>query len=85
MIKAGLDWDRVVALVPPRKLFFGWGARDEGTPEVMYRAFVEAIEKRCRNEGLPGSLFLHEEADRGHEITNDMLNAALGFLKEYVD
>jgi predicted esterase len=50
----------------------------------MYRAFVEAIEKRCRNEGLPSSLFLYEEAEKGHEITNDMLNAALGFLKKYL-
>ena len=48
MMNAGLDWDQVAALTAPNKLFLAWGALDEGTPEPMYRAFVDAIEKRCQ-------------------------------------
>ncbi|MDD5705038.1 MAG: hypothetical protein PHR35_03875 [Kiritimatiellae bacterium] len=80
MMAAGIDWDQVVATVAPRKLFFGWGALDEGTPEPMYRAFVDAVRRRCRAESLPDSLTLHEEPDVGHVVTEAMLTAALKFL-----
>ena len=76
MVKAGIDWDQIVALIPPRKIFLGWGAKDEGTPEPMYRAFCDAISARDEK-----SLTVFEEHDRGHEITKPMLEAALGFLK----
>lgn len=76
MLKAGIDWDQVVALIPPRKVFLGWGAKDEGTPEPMYRAFCDAI--RLRDEK---SLAVFEEPDCGHAITIPMLASALGFLK----
>lgn len=82
MVAAGIDWDQVVALAAPRKLFFGWGALDEGTPEVMYRAFVSAIRNRCQQEQLLDSLVVHEEPHRGHEITEAMLPRALEFLRE---
>ncbi len=82
MIKAGIDWDQVVALVAPRKIFLGWGALDAGTPEDMYRAFVDAIEARCKKENLPKSVFTFEEKDHAHEITPKMLSAAIDFLKE---
>lgn len=82
MVEAGIDWDQVVALAAPRKLFFGWGALDEGTPEPMYRAFVDAIEQRCLKEGLAQSVFVHEEPDHGHEITQDMLMSAIRFLQK---
>jgi len=82
MVKAGIDWDQVVSLAAPRKLFFGWGAKDEGSPEVMYRAFVKAIEERCRKEKLPKSIFVHEEPNCGHEITKGMLSNAIKFLRE---
>jgi len=81
MVAAGIDWDQVAALAAPRKLFLGWGALDEGTPEPMYRAFVDAIEQCCRKEGLPQSVFVHEEPDRGHEITDGMLLNAIDFLQ----
>lgn len=81
MVNAGIDWDQVVALIPPRKLFLGWGSKDEGTPEVMYRAFVNAIEERCKKEKLHKSVFVHEE-NCGHKITKDMLLNAIKFLKE---
>jgi len=80
MVDAGIDWDQVVALVAPRKLFLGWGAKDVGTPEVMYRAFWDAIELRCNAEGLPPSVVTHEEPDKGHEVTEAMLTNALMFL-----
>jgi len=60
---------------PPRKLFLGWGARDEGTPEPMYRAFCDAVRRRDLS-----ALTVHEEPDRGHEITASMLDAGLSFL-----
>ncbi len=82
MVAAGIDWDQVVALAAPRKLFFGWGALDEGTPEVMYRAFVSAIRHRCQHARLPDSLVVHEELKRGHEVTEAMLTRALEFLRE---
>ncbi len=84
MLKAGIDWDQVVALAAPRKFFFGWAPKDEGTPEVMYRAFVDAIEARYQAEGLPPSVFVHEEEDGGHELTEAMLGNAIRFLKENV-
>lgn len=80
MMAAGIDWDQVVALTAPRPLFLGWGARDEGTPEVMYRAFLEAVRARCRREGLPESAVGFEEPEGGHAITGAMLKAALDFL-----
>lgn len=80
MVDAGVDWDQVVALTAPRKLFLGWGALDEGTPEPMYRAFTDAIEKRCKKEALPQSVFTYEEVDKGHDITKDMLETAMQFL-----
>ncbi|MFA5393262.1 MAG: hypothetical protein WC081_01340 [Candidatus Ratteibacteria bacterium] len=84
MVNAGIDWDQVVSLIPPRKIFLGWCALDEGSPEVMYRAFVDAIEKRCGAEGLKKSVFVHEEAKTDHTITSGMLTAAMEFLKGYV-
>ncbi|MFH0795813.1 MAG: hypothetical protein V2A65_02000 [Candidatus Omnitrophota bacterium] len=82
MIKAGIDWDQVVALAAPRKLFFGWGAKDEGSPEPMYRAFIKTIENRCKKETLPKSVFVHEEPEHGHEITGKMMANAIQFLKD---
>ncbi|MCM8804553.1 MAG: hypothetical protein NC833_04810 [Candidatus Omnitrophica bacterium] len=81
MVKAGIDWDQVVSLIPPRKIFFGWGSKDPGSPEVMYRSFVKAIEDRCKKEGLPKSVFTYEE-EVEHKITKKMLSSAIKFLKE---
>ena len=82
MVSAGIDWDQVVALAAPRKLLFGWGGQDGGSPEEMYRAFVDAVEARCRAEGLPPSLVCHEEADIAHDLTESMLTDALRFLQQ---
>ena len=82
MIKAGIDWDQVAALAAPRKFFFGWADKDEGSPEAMYRAFVSAIEERCKKEGLPQSVFVREEKGVGHQVTERMLSEALGFLQQ---
>jgi dienelactone hydrolase len=79
MMKAGIDWDQVVSLIPPRKIFMAWGAKDEGTPEPMYKAFCDAIRKRDKK-----SLTVFEELERGHEITMPMLENALGFLKREI-
>lgn len=84
MIKAGIDWDQVVALAAPRPFFFGWGQKDKGTPEIMYHAFVDAIHKRCKEEGLPVSVFTHVEEQEGHNITEAMLSNALEFLAKYL-
>jgi hypothetical protein len=81
MVKAGIDWDQVISLIPPRKIFFAWGSRDQGTPEIMYRSFVKSIEDRCKKENLPKSVFVYEE-DVGHKITERMLSSAIRFLKE---
>jgi len=50
MMQAGLDWDQVVSLIPPRKIFMARGENDKGLPE------------------------------NNHEITMEMLEAALVFL-----
>ena len=50
----------------------------------MYRAFRTALEKRCDSESLPKSVFCYEEPDKGHEITNGMLNASMDFLKKHL-
>jgi dienelactone hydrolase len=76
MMKAGIDWDQVVSLIPPRKIFLAWGAKDAGTPEPMYRAFCDAV--RLKDEK---SLAVFEEPDKGHEITMPMLQDAIRFLK----
>ena len=81
MMKAGIDWDQVVALAAPRKFFFGWGDQDDGSPSLMYRAFVGAIRARCRLERLPSSIEVHEEKGCPHRITPAMLSHALDFLK----
>jgi len=80
MVKAGIDCDQVVSLIPPRKIFLAWGSKDEGSPEVMYRSFVKSIEDRCKKENLPQSVFVYEE-DVGHKITRNMLSSAIKFLK----
>lgn len=80
MMKAGLDWDQVVALIPPRKIFMGWGARDAGSPEPMYRSFVKAIRAQEKKASVR-CLRLYEEPEKGHEITLPMMDAALSFLK----
>lgn len=82
MVSAGIDFDQIVALVPPRRLFFAWGGLDAGTPESSYRAYVEAIRARCHRDALPDALTLHEDPTVGHEITPGMLDAALRFLSE---
>ena len=84
MIAAGIDWDQVVALIAPRKLFLAWGAQDEGTPEPAYRAFRESFIRRCETENLPDSLTCCEEPERGHEITQRQLKAGLEFLKSHL-
>lgn len=76
MVTAGIDWDQVVSLIPPRKIFLGWGAKDAGTPEPMYKAFCDAI--RSRNEQ---SLAVFEDFDTGHTITMPMMQSAIQFLK----
>jgi dienelactone hydrolase len=82
MIEAGIDWDQVVALAAPRKCFLGWGGMDEGTPEVMSRAFVESIRHRCEEEHLPDSVVTHEEPEAGHDITESMLTHGIEFLQK---
>ena len=83
MVTAGIDWDQVVALTAPRPVFFGWGKKDEGTPEAMYRAFVDAIKKRCGENGWPVSVTAHEE-DTEHDVTEGMLSEAMKFLKTHL-
>jgi len=85
MIEAGIDWDQTISLIPPRKIFFGWGGKDEGSPEVMYRSFVNAIEERCRKENLSQSVFTYEEKEIGHKITMKMLEASIKFLKKFLE
>jgi dienelactone hydrolase len=82
MIQAGIDWDDVVALAAPRRMFFGWGDKDEGSPKVMYRAFVKSIRKRCRAERLPCAVETYEEKGGPHKITGGMLAAAMAFLRK---
>lgn len=82
MIQAGLDWDQVVALTPPRRLFLAWGALDAGTPEPAYRAFVTALRVRSEQLGGPPAVTTYEDHERGHELTQPMLQAALSFLAE---
>ena len=82
MMKAGIDWDQVVSLIAPRKILCAWGALDDGSPEPEYRAFVEAIEQRCKAESLPQSVFTCEELDKGHVITHKIINDSMEFLKK---
>lgn len=81
MMKAGIDWDQVVSLIPPRKIFLGWGALDAGSPEIMYRSFINAIERRREKESFGKCVYLHEEPGKGHEITMPMLKNALKFFR----
>ena len=82
MVQAGIDWDQVVSLIRPRKVFLGWAAKDNGSPEPMYRAFVEAIRARRGEDGAGQCVFVHENADGGHEITPAMLDDSMAFLRE---
>ena len=81
MMKAGIDWDQVVSLIPPRKIFLGWGALDAGSPKIMYRSFINAIEKRRKKESFDKCVYLHEEHEKGHEITMQMMERAMRFFK----
>ncbi|MEI6166920.1 MAG: hypothetical protein WCS52_06975 [bacterium] len=85
MIKASIDWDQVVSLIPPRKIFLGWGALDAGSPEIMYRSFISAIERRRKNKSSDKCLSLHEEPGKGHEITLPMLDNALRFFQSHLN
>ncbi|MCC6579078.1 MAG: hypothetical protein IT440_01455 [Phycisphaeraceae bacterium] len=84
MMQAGIDWDQVAALAAPMPLFMQRGTMDEGTPTPMYRAFVDAIESRCRQENLPGSVETFEEPAQGHDITDAGMKAGLAFLQRHV-
>lgn len=81
MIEAGIDFDQVVATIAPRPLFMGWGSKDEGTPESMYRAFVKAYNDRCAQEALPNRLVCHE-GNTGHVLTVEMLRAIMQFFHQ---
>lgn len=83
MVKAGIDWDQVVATVAPRAMFLERGGLDEGTPEPMFRAFVTAIERRCKQEHLPPSVVAFEEPQVGHAVTEPGLQAGLAFLRKH--
>lgn len=85
MMKEGIDLDQVVALTAPRKLFLAWGGQDEGTPEPMFRAYVDAINRRCAEESLPPSVFTCEEAEIGHRVTERSLREGLAFLHRYLE
>ncbi|GEM_PF-2149024 len=84
MIAEGIDWDQVVALAAPRKFLFCTGAKDEGTPEPMIRAFVNAINRRCREEKLPQSVWVCREPEAGHEITEKMMRRAVLFFRTHL-
>jgi len=84
MITKGIDWDQVVALAAPRKFLFCAGGKDIGTPEPMLRAFVQAIRKRCREDNLPQSVWVHSEPSADHTITESMINKAVAFLRSNV-
>lgn len=85
MIKAGIDWDQVVSLIAPRKTFLAWGAKDDGTPEPEYRAFVDAIDARCKDEALGQCAFTHEDYEVGHKMTPAMVDEAMAFLKTHLE
>jgi len=82
MMQAGIDWDQVVSLIPPRKIFMAWGGADKGTPEPMYRSFVQSIRNRQNRIGATDCLTLYEEPENNHEITMEMLDTAFEFLRE---
>jgi dienelactone hydrolase len=82
MVAAGIDWDQVVALAAPRRLFMERGMLDAGTPEPMFRAFVTAIERRCTREHLPLAVTAFEEPQVGHAVTELGLQAGLAFLRK---
>ncbi len=83
MMQAGIDWDQVAALIPPRKIFLAWGALDfSGTPKPMYRAFVEAIRNRALELGIADSPATFEDHEIGHRLTMPILNAAMEFLHQ---
>ncbi|MFA6102860.1 MAG: hypothetical protein WCV67_07755 [Victivallaceae bacterium] len=85
MLQNGIDWDQVVSLIPPRKLFLAWGALDAGTPEQEYKAYTDAIKRRCEEENFQNVLYLYEESNKGHNITMPMLQSAIQFLKASID
>ena len=80
MVKAGIDFDQVAATVAPRKMFLARGTLDAGTPESMFRDFVDAIRKRCRDENLPDDCLGVFESEAGHGITRELLAEAMAFL-----
>jgi len=84
MIAEGIDWDQVVALAAPRKFLFCTGGKDEGTPEPMIRAFVNAINRRCREEKLPQSVWVCKEPEVGHKIMEKMMNRAVLFFRTHL-
>lgn len=75
MMAAGIDWDQVVALIAPRSVMLIHGSEDEGTPEVVVKAFERRI-----NEAAPGSAVVYCDENCGHDFTMKALNAGLDFL-----
>ncbi len=82
MLSKGIDWDQVVALAAPRKFLFCAGEKDKGTPKPMLDAFVNAINRRCREEKLTRSVWVCKEPSAGHVITENMMRTAAEFLKK---
>jgi hypothetical protein len=79
LIATGVDYDQLVASIVPRKLFMGWGRKDDGTPEVMTRAFFDAVEAESVRQGVEGCVELFA-SDAGHMPTPEMMDAAFAFL-----
>lgn len=84
MVKAGIDFDQVIATIAPRPLFLAWGRKDLGSPESMYRAFVTAYNERCARERLPARVTCYE-SDSGHELTSPMLHKIMEFFHRTLD
>ena len=83
IITAGVDYDQLVASIVPRKIFLGWGEKDDGTPEVMTRAFVDAIEKESRRQKVESCVELFTSPGP-HDITPEMLAASIAFLHRHL-
>ena len=83
MMQAGIDWDQVAALIPPRKNLPRLGRAS--TRELPNRCTAPSLTPSATgqtNSGSPIARFTFEDDTIAHKLTMPMINSAMEFMEK---